>query len=92
MFPWPQIGDVSGWVALVGVTLWGARQFAAGRWISLRQHQETVAERDAWKEAAQTALEASAKQAGLMDDVRIVLRANASLVRAATEPAAVDGH
>lgn len=84
------LSNVGGWMAAIGTIFYYNRLLARGRLVPERIHKETVAERDMWKQAAQTALDTNAKQAGLMEDVRLVLRTNASLVRAAVaepEPA-----
>ncbi len=93
--PWDftVFSDVSGWAVLAGLVLYVLRLVARRKWVpeaTLKDVQvdadsdlvDARSERDGWKQAALTALEANRANAALMDEVRVVLRANAAFLQA----------
>lgn len=81
--PWDftVLSDISGWAVLAGLVLYVLRLVARRKWVpeaTLKDEQSDTAE---WKQIALTALETNRQNAALMEEVRVVLRANASYLQ-----------
>ena len=92
--PWDfmVLSDISGWAVLAGLVLYVLRLVARRKWVpeaTLKDEQSDTAE---WKQIALTALETNRHNAALMEEVRVVLRANAAYLQALPRAENSDEH
>ena len=103
--PWDftVLSDISGWAVLAGLVLYMLRLVARRKWVpeaTLKDAQSDAdsdladcrSERDEWKRIAMTALETNRQNAALMEEVRVVLRANAAYLQALPRAENSDEH
>lgn len=81
--PWDftVLSDISGWAVLAGLVLYVLRLVARRKWVPEATLKDAQADTDEWKQIALTALETNRHNAALMEEVRVVLRANAAYLQ-----------
>ena len=76
------LSNVTGWTVLAALSLWVLRLVAKRKWVpeaTLKDEQADTAE---WRSIAFTTLETNRKTADLMEEVRVLLRANEAYLQA----------